>query len=603
MIDTRLARLGETAQQVLTVASVVGREFRLELLEALIDEPVERIISALEEASAAGLVREVADDVDRFVFPHALVRETLYERQSAQPPRAPAPPDRAGAGGARPRSARRPPSSPTTSSRAATSTATGKAIGYAVQAAEQADGGARLRGGRRALPARARARCEPATERRRCELLLALGGAEARAGDPARAATFARAAALARGQAPRAARPGGAGRPPALRRRAARSTGRRSRCSRRRSRRSGTRARCRAAAGAAGQPAALRGRAERVDGAQRPRASSWRTRIDDPPALVARAREPPRGAAVIEHLDERLRLSEELLALAERIGERELEALGAHWRVYDLLEAADADGARAASERIAEQAARIAPARVLVPGQPLGADLDDGRRPRQRGRAADHAHARVRDPCVPARGRRGGDGPAAGDRLPPPGDGRLRAQPRRRGSSRTRTCASSSPRSRSRTCRPATARRPPRSSRAWATPRLPARHPVVQRRLPAGRGLRAARGRRARGRAAPDPAAVPAPQRDRRHGLVLRLLRALPRPARGRAAERTRPPRRISRRRSRPTRPRASSRWSDDPRRPDRAARGPRRARRAEALRGEAPDLAPTEQVLPNPKP
>ena len=31
--------------------------------------------------------------------------------------------------------------------------------------------------------------------------------------------------------------------------------------------------------------------------------------------------------------------SEELLALAARIGERELEALGHHWRIYDLLEA------------------------------------------------------------------------------------------------------------------------------------------------------------------------------------------------------------------------------------------------------------------------
>ena len=42
MIARRLARLDETADQVLTVASVVGREFRLEVLEALIDAPAER---------------------------------------------------------------------------------------------------------------------------------------------------------------------------------------------------------------------------------------------------------------------------------------------------------------------------------------------------------------------------------------------------------------------------------------------------------------------------------------------------------------------------------------------------------------------------------
>ena len=49
----------------------------------------------------------------------------------------------------------------------------------------------------------------------------------------------------------------------------------------------------------------------------------------------------------IEHLDERLRLAQELLELAERIDEPELQARALHWRAYDLLEAGDADGARA----------------------------------------------------------------------------------------------------------------------------------------------------------------------------------------------------------------------------------------------------------------
>src|SRR4051794_38848038 len=68
LIGARLSRLGERANAILTPASVVGREFRLEVLEALLDGPVERIISALEEADEAGLVREVANDADRFVF-------------------------------------------------------------------------------------------------------------------------------------------------------------------------------------------------------------------------------------------------------------------------------------------------------------------------------------------------------------------------------------------------------------------------------------------------------------------------------------------------------------------------------------------------------
>ena len=55
----------------------------------------------------------------------------------------------------------------------------------------------------------------------------------------------------------------------------------------------------------------------------------------------------------IDHVDERLRLSEELLALAKELGEPELEALAHHWRVYDLLEAARVDEARAAHRRLA----------------------------------------------------------------------------------------------------------------------------------------------------------------------------------------------------------------------------------------------------------
>ncbi len=65
MIARRLARLDELTGRVVTVASVVGREFRLEVLEALVDEPVERLISALEAAIGAGLIREVEDDVVR----------------------------------------------------------------------------------------------------------------------------------------------------------------------------------------------------------------------------------------------------------------------------------------------------------------------------------------------------------------------------------------------------------------------------------------------------------------------------------------------------------------------------------------------------------
>ena len=122
LIGTRLARLGETASQVLTPASVVGREFRLEVLEALLDEPVERIISALEEADEAGpRARGGRRRRPLRVRPRAGARDALRVAVG-EPPRC------ACTTGSRRRwrtSGRspRPPSSPTTTSRAATWTA------------------------------------------------------------------------------------------------------------------------------------------------------------------------------------------------------------------------------------------------------------------------------------------------------------------------------------------------------------------------------------------------------------------------------------------------------------------------------------------------
>ena len=83
--------------------------------------------------------------------------------------------------------------------------------------------------------------------------------------------------------------------------------------------------------------------------------TGWRTRARWSP----RSRAGTRRCCTSTHLDERLRLSAELLALAARIGERELEALGHHWRIYDLLEAADVDGARRAHGALTTLAAEL----------------------------------------------------------------------------------------------------------------------------------------------------------------------------------------------------------------------------------------------------
>ncbi|MDA0172943.1 hypothetical protein OJ998_27830, partial [Solirubrobacter taibaiensis] len=81
-------------------------------------------------------------------------------------------------------------------------------------------------------------------------------------------------------------------------------------------------------------------------------------RTGDPEALVAALQSRHAALLHISHLDERLVLDEEILALAERVGVRELEALGRHWRIYDLLEAgstAEARAEHAALGQLAEQ--------------------------------------------------------------------------------------------------------------------------------------------------------------------------------------------------------------------------------------------------------
>ena len=89
------------------------------------------------------------------------------------------------------------------------------------------------------------------------------------------------------------------------------------------------------------------------------RALELARRLDDVPALLTALESRHIGLFSIHHLDERLGISQELLALAERIGEPELQARALHWRAYDLLEAGDAQAARRACDRIALLASEL----------------------------------------------------------------------------------------------------------------------------------------------------------------------------------------------------------------------------------------------------
>jgi predicted ATPase/class 3 adenylate cyclase len=90
VVGRRLDRLSEECNYVLSAASVVGREFTVDVLEPVVCEEIasqypeksedltrEQLLDALDEAVAARLVHQ--GSVGRFSFSHALVREALYE--------------------------------------------------------------------------------------------------------------------------------------------------------------------------------------------------------------------------------------------------------------------------------------------------------------------------------------------------------------------------------------------------------------------------------------------------------------------------------------------------------------------------------------------
>jgi DNA-binding SARP family transcriptional activator/tetratricopeptide (TPR) repeat protein len=79
----RIARLPASAREAMQVACVIGREFDFGLLEALGPLSGDELVSALEEAVAAGVLKEVGDRVGRYAFAHALVQATLYDGLSS----------------------------------------------------------------------------------------------------------------------------------------------------------------------------------------------------------------------------------------------------------------------------------------------------------------------------------------------------------------------------------------------------------------------------------------------------------------------------------------------------------------------------------------
>ena len=77
VIGRRLDRLSASCNEVLTIASVVGREFSLRLLQKVMDQPQERLLESLEEALPAKIIDELPGLNGTYQFSHALIQQTL----------------------------------------------------------------------------------------------------------------------------------------------------------------------------------------------------------------------------------------------------------------------------------------------------------------------------------------------------------------------------------------------------------------------------------------------------------------------------------------------------------------------------------------------
>ena len=79
VIDERLRRLPERCQDLLLLASVLGREFGLDAVGRLSQLPHEELLATLDSAMVERVVGEVPGAPGKLRFGHALIRDTLYD--------------------------------------------------------------------------------------------------------------------------------------------------------------------------------------------------------------------------------------------------------------------------------------------------------------------------------------------------------------------------------------------------------------------------------------------------------------------------------------------------------------------------------------------
>jgi tetratricopeptide (TPR) repeat protein len=201
VIGRRLATLSERTGEVLTTAAVIGREFRIELLEALGSYDEDELDDVVEESVNAHVIAEIPGVYGRCSFTHSLIRQTLYDgltgtRRARLHLRVAEALERLEAG------APEPPLAELAHHFCLAPPARGasKAVEYAERAAEQAGKQLAYEEAARLYELALHALEQSGADgQRRCELLLACGDAQIKAGDSIAArGTFRQAADVAR---------------------------------------------------------------------------------------------------------------------------------------------------------------------------------------------------------------------------------------------------------------------------------------------------------------------------------------------------------------------------------------------------------------------
>ncbi len=82
VVGQRVHSLGEETTRVLTLASVIGRDFDLDLLERVADVDADQLVDLCDAAVEAQVLRE-RDRGAGYTFAHALIERTLYDNVSA----------------------------------------------------------------------------------------------------------------------------------------------------------------------------------------------------------------------------------------------------------------------------------------------------------------------------------------------------------------------------------------------------------------------------------------------------------------------------------------------------------------------------------------